>query len=152
MNAANVRNAAQAANLAGRQSVANQNIDIANQNADLKRQLQQQSYNNQLQWLSGKTNAMNGVANYYGALDAAQGKQQQGAQQSMMGGLNSLASAGKMVANNWGDIKDLFSGSSTPSGDGTTEPSTPGSLAGYDMTAGETAPGFSWGGQGGYNA
>jgi hypothetical protein len=29
-------------------------------------------------------------------------------------------------------------------------PTTPGSLAGYDITAGQTAPGFQWGGLGGY--
>jgi hypothetical protein len=100
MNAAQTRNAAQAANLAGRQGVANENVDITNQNADLTRQIQQQNYNNRLQWLSGKTNAMNGVANYFGALDAAQGQQRQGAQQSMMNGLNQLANAGKQIAGN----------------------------------------------------
>jgi hypothetical protein len=118
-NAASVQNAAQAANLAGRQSVANENVGIANQNADLTRQIQQQNYNNQLQWLSGKTNAMNGVANYYGALDAAQGQQRQGASQSLTNGLNALTSLAnnKTVQDGLNSIGNWFSGPSTQSVD-----------------------------------
>ena len=110
MNAAQVRNAAQAANLAGRQGVANQNVDIANQNADLTRQLQQQQFNNQLQWISGKSNAMNNQANYFGALDAAQGMQRQGAQQSLTNGLQGLGNLAKTFSQDGGNnsVSDWF--------------------------------------------
>jgi len=54
-----------------------------------------------------------------------------------------------------GNLYDSLTKSSydpTPSGNGTTVPTYQGSLAGYDMTAGQTAPGFTWGGQGGYSS
>lgn len=107
-NAVNIRNAATAANLAGRQGVANENVDVANRNADLTRQIQQQQFNNQMQWISGKANAMNNQANYFGALDAAQAQQRYGAGQSLNQGLKSLgdlasSKTGQAAINKVGD-------------------------------------------------
>lgn len=115
-NAVQIRNAAQAANLAGRQSVANQNVDTANRNADLTRQIQQQQFNNQLQWISGKANAMNNQANYFGALDAAQNQQQYGANQSLTAGLTGLTNLANNKTVQQG-LTYLFGSGSSPSTD-----------------------------------
>lgn len=115
MNSANVRNQAQAANLAGKQQVAQQNVDTGNRNLDLQNQIGQQQFNNQLQKLSGQTNALNNQATYAGQQANAAAQQALGNSNMVTNGLTNLASSAKMIGDNWkgSDIANWFgSGSS----------------------------------------
>jgi hypothetical protein len=95
-NAANVRNQAQAANLAGLQSTANANVATSNANLQNQNSLKQQQFQNQESIISGKTNALNAQTNQALAQQAAANQQALGDSQQTQASLNGLVSAGKM--------------------------------------------------------
>ncbi len=55
-------NAAQASNLAGKQKVSDQNVNLANQEQEYNKQLLQQQYDNQMKMAQAKSNALTGQA------------------------------------------------------------------------------------------
>lgn len=98
ISAMNNSNNAQAANLAGRQGVANSNVTTANANVALQNQQAQNAFNNQTTQISGQTNALNGQATLAGAQQAADALKANGADQSLTAGLNGLAGVAKTFA------------------------------------------------------
>lgn len=114
-------NNAQAANLAAKQGVMNQNTALSNQQQQYNKQLLQQQYEDQLQKAQGVYGAQNNAAN--------QQNQQAAQQQSLWGGVGSgiggAAAAYGTQQNNQNFWKTLYGG-----GGGTTTPA--GSTAGTD--------------------
>jgi hypothetical protein len=118
--AAQAQNAAQSANLAGRQGVANQNVTIGNQNLDRVNQLLQQGFNNQTTKIAGQTNALNKQQTLASAEAAAASQRAAGADQSSLAGLSGLSNAataaGKITNDQWQNslLGSLFNGNNAP--------------------------------------
>lgn len=98
LNAQNTRNSAQAANLAGRQGVANANVTTGNQNIANQNQLNQQDFGNQSTITQGQSNALNRQQTLASANQAALNQQALGQEQAMTAGLNGLAGVAKSFA------------------------------------------------------
>lgn len=127
-NAANVRNAANMANLSGHQTTANNNVAIGNQNLDRNNTLQQQQFGNQTTKVAGQVNALNGQATNASANQAAVNGQIVGANQNVMAGVNGVINSFKNIPG---------SSSSSPSGSGTSWMDT---LTGNGAPTAQTSP------------
>jgi hypothetical protein len=131
---AQTQNAAQAANLAGRQGVANANVGINNQNLAYQNQLSQQDFANQTTKLTDEANALNRQQTLASANQAALNNQalgQENATQTGLTGLSNIASsignvqkAAQNDPNSWWN--GIFgSNNNTPTNDINSTPTTP---------------------------
>lgn len=97
-NTANVENLAQAANLTGQQTTANEDVQTANQNADLSRAIAQQNFGNQDTIVTGQANALAGAATTSDASQSALSQQALGDSQQTTASLTGLAAAAKALS------------------------------------------------------
>lgn len=97
ISAMNNSNQAQAANLAGRQQVANANVATTNQNVALSNQLAQNAFANQTTKIAGQSNALNAQSTLASANQAAANQQALGNSQQITAGLQGITSAAKGI-------------------------------------------------------